>query len=314
LNFISLRDTLRLVILPVATALAVGFAHQSAPSALFAFSTTPVANPSASATVAAPTRTPSATPLSVAATPSALPTADGTHPAPTATPTAQPSAQPSALDAWVFFPLSKNSGIPASYAPTDLVQLSDLGIATCQNQPMQLREQAAMALAEMFDVARTKGYTLYVCSAYRSYSLQVSVYAQWVEDELRKAQESGTPIPRAEAEARANRYSALPGYSEHQLGTTVDVSSPEVGFDLVEGFGQTPGGKWLEENAQLYGFSFSYPDGKEELTGYVPEPWHLRWIGRSASLALYNTGYLDPTNRSTLTAFLAEMGAKTATP
>jgi D-alanyl-D-alanine carboxypeptidase len=142
-----------------------------------------------------------------------------------------------------------------------------------------------------------------VRSAYRSYETQVATFNSFVDEELRAAEKSGQPISREEAEKRANLYSARPGYSQHQLGTTVDVTSTDV-TELVVDFGQTPAGLWLHDNAHKFGFVFSYPKGKEALTGYIYEPWHLRWIGRGHAEMLYALDYLNPATPMTLDAYL----------
>ncbi len=82
---------------------------------------------------------------------------------------------------------------------------------------------------------------------------------------------------------RALATSAQAGHSEHQLGTTADLTSAEVGFELDQAFGQTAAGTWLVEHAWEYGFVLSYPEGTEAVTGYDYEPWHVRWIGDAAA-------------------------------
>ncbi len=206
-------------------------------------------------------------------------------------------------DAAALAIVTKTQGLSPDYAPNDLVSLNDLGIPTYNNDPEQLRFQAAMDLAEMFAVAEREGIHLLVRSAYRSYAVQAATFAQFVEEEMRRAEAAGQPITREEAEARANQYSARPGYSQHQLGTTVDITSTDAA-DLVPDFGQTPAGRWLRDNAHRFGFVFSYPEGKEALTGYIYEPWHLRWIGRGHAEMLHALGYLNPDTPMTLDAYL----------
>jgi D-alanyl-D-alanine carboxypeptidase len=84
--------------------------------------------------------------------------------------------------------------------------------------------------------------------------------------------------------------SARPGHSEHQLGTTADISNADVGYRLTEEFGETPAGRWLAENAWRYGFVLSYPEGAEAVTGYKYEPWHFRWVGEAAAAAVRDSG------------------------
>ena len=94
-----------------------------------------------------------------------------------------------------------------------------------------------------------------------------------------------------DGQALADTYSARPGHSEHQTGLAVDVgaiSNPSC--DLETCFGETIEGKWVAANAQNYGFIIRYPNGKDAITGYQYEPWHLRYVGIDAAVAIYNSG------------------------
>ncbi len=77
----------------------------------------------------------------------------------------------------------------------------------------------------------------------------------------------------------ANKTVAYPGQSEHQTGLAMDVSSHKMGFKLHQSFGETIEGIWLANNAPKFGFIIRYPKGKEHITGYKYEPWHLRYVG-----------------------------------
>jgi D-alanyl-D-alanine carboxypeptidase len=127
-----------------------------------------------------------------------------------------------------------------------------------------LRADAKAAAERMLSDAYAQGHDIYVRSAYRSYAEQERTFAYWVS---------------VLGEAEARRVSAEAGHSEHQLGTAADLTSADVGFDLTDAFGDTPSGRWLAENAHLYGFALSYPAGAEAVTGYAYEPWHYRYIG-----------------------------------
>ena len=87
-----------------------------------------------------------------------------------------------------------------------------------------------------------------------------------------------------------DRYVAKPGTSEHQTGLALDISSPGGGYELEEVFGETAEGKWLAVYAPMFGFVVRYPKGKEKITGYAYEPWHIRYVGKSLSLYLALTG------------------------
>lgn len=172
----------------------------------------------------------------------------------------------------ILVPVDKEHALAPDCAPPDLValpaELTDGGTHL-------LRREAAEALARMLAAARAEGHRLYVVSAYRSYEQQVQTYQYWVS---------------VLGEAEAQRTSARPGHSEHQLGTTVDLSSDAVGGQLVQEFGATPEGKWLEANAWRFGYALSYPDGQEAATGYAYEPWHWRYVGPEAAARWKQSG------------------------
>ncbi len=158
--------------------------------------------------------------------------------------------------------VDKTHPLPDDYEPPDLVSLTDYDIrATRRN--LLLRRIVMPDLLAMVEAARIDGVELVVSSAYRSYEYQAEVYA-------RNVARSG--------KAQADRESARPGKSQHQLGTTLDFGS------ISDDFGDTPAGHWLSENAWRYGFSLSYPDGYEALTGYRHESWHYRYLSRPVTL------------------------------
>ncbi|MEK7105779.1 MAG: M15 family metallopeptidase, partial [Patescibacteria group bacterium] len=95
----------------------------------------------------------------------------------------------------------------------------------------------------------------------------------------------------ASGNKNATKLIAKPGHSEHQLGIAVDFTSPSIGNVSATGkFGDTLESKWLEENASKYGFILSYPKGKEEITGYLYEPWHYRYVGIEHAIEIANSG------------------------
>jgi zinc D-Ala-D-Ala carboxypeptidase len=157
--------------------------------------------------------------------------------------------------------VDKTHALAADFAPPGLARLETRKLRVAKTGLM-LRAEALDALAEMDRAARKENIDLVAGSTYRSYADQESVYAYWVKT-LGKAQ--------------ADRESAMPGHSQHQLGTTIDFSP------IDDSFTGTPEASWLAENAWKYGFSISYPDGYEKLTGYKYEPWHYRYIGKNAA-------------------------------
>ena len=122
---------------------------------------------------------------------------------------------------------------------------------------------ATAALNRLQAAAKSAGYSLPLISGYRSFDTQDRIYRNY-------AARDGV--------AAANTYSAWPGHSEHQTGLAFDVGS------LSNGFGKTAAGKWLASHAHQYGFIIRYPKGKESITGYQYEPWHIRYLGERSML------------------------------
>jgi D-alanyl-D-alanine carboxypeptidase len=99
---------------------------------------------------------------------------------------------------------------------------------------------------------------------------------------------------------------ADPCHSEHQLGVAVDVAAARDPTNLEQSFGDTPEGRWLAANAPAYGFVISYPKGKEAVTGYVYEPWHVRYVGLPLAQQIVASG-------QTLTEYLPAHGPAACT-
>jgi D-alanyl-D-alanine carboxypeptidase len=152
---------------------------------------------------------------------------------------------------------------------------------------MLLREPALVDLVALLAGARTRGHTLRIVSAYRSEAYQREVFDRFVARELERGVRD-----EVEARSRANQYSAQPGFSEHQLGTAVDLSVAALDHALAPELGQLPEGIDLAVNAWRCGFLHSYPDGSQGRTGYLFEPWHLRWVGRALAAQLHAEGFM----------------------
>ncbi len=126
--------------------------------------------------------------------------------------------------------------------------------------------EARQALNQMLEAAKQQGFDLVAFSGYRSFEYQTTLYNNYVN---------------RDGQAAADRYSARPGYSEHQTGLAFDIG--ERGKEdlwLTEEFGETPAGQWLFAHAQEYGFILRFPQNKEEITGYMYESWHYRYVGK----------------------------------
>ncbi len=158
--------------------------------------------------------------------------------------------------------VSRDHPLSSDYAPSDLTEPDIPFCAPCGDPKRLLRARAASAAAELFERARRMQLDLYGISGYRSYARQAEIY-----------QESGSV------------YVAPPGCSEHQTGLALDVSCPALDFELEESFADTKEGKFLEHYGPMYGFIIRYPKGKEKITGYAWEPWHIRYVTKT--LALY---------------------------
>lgn len=177
---------------------------------------------------------------------------------------------------------------PKDYAPADLV-FPGVPLRVPGNESMQVRQVTATALEKMFADAKRDGITLMLSSGYRSYTYQVNLYNGYVK---------------SQGQATADTQSARPGYSEHQTGLAVDVEPASRKCELEQCFGDTPEGTWVADNAYKYGFLIRYTAGNEDITGYEPEPWHLRYIGIDLATELQKTGV------QTLEQFFGVSGGK----
>jgi zinc D-Ala-D-Ala carboxypeptidase len=163
--------------------------------------------------------------------------------------------------------------LPPDYAPEDLVSLWAYGIPTL-GEDMLLRREAAEHLSHLVAAAAADGEELVVASAYRSYLQQQGSYGR-----LTSVYGAG-----------ADRISAPPGRSQHQLGTAVDFTNAWVGYKLRQTFGVTSASWWLTYHALEYGFVLAYPIGEETQTGYRWEPWHYRYVGVENAKRLVESG------------------------
>lgn len=161
--------------------------------------------------------------------------------------------------------VNKERNLPADYVPIDLYA-PKVAFTFPNDEPRRyMRFEAALALERMFAAAKAENLHLYATSGYRSYNKQAEIFANQV---------------RRVGEVEANKYVAYPGQSEHQTGLAMDITSYSVGLGLYASFGDTPEGLWLAQNAHLFGFIIRYPLGKEHITGYGYEPWHVRYVGQ----------------------------------
>jgi D-alanyl-D-alanine carboxypeptidase len=162
-------------------------------------------------------------------------------------------------DPYLRILVDKQHPLAENYEPDDLTELRYQSYRAGISDVMMLRDQAETALEEMAAAAKEAGLTLTVSSAYRSYQYQIGSFDRWTKR-----------LGLEEAE----RVSARPGRSQHQLGLVVDFGS------ITNEFAETAAGKWVKANASRFGWSISFPRGYEALTGYAWESWHYRYVGR----------------------------------
>lgn len=164
--------------------------------------------------------------------------------------------------------VNKTHKLPDGYIPPDLT-IPDVPFPyEGTYEKMHLRKVAASALENLFHAAQKDGIILYAQSGYRSFTRQTVVFEANVK---------------SQGEKKASAVSAHPGTSEHQTGLAMDISSADIGYQLIQDFGETEEGKWVKDHCAEYGFIIRYPQGKDKITGYEYEPWHLRYVGKEAA-------------------------------
>lgn len=154
-----------------------------------------------------------------------------------------------------------------NYIPSNLETIDSKYVSI--NKALQIHGDVWPFLEEMLEDAEDDGIELRIASAYRSFDYQAELKTRYLT-----IYGSG-----------ANQFSADQGYSEHQLGSTVDFTSSEVGMSIDTGFENTEAFRWLEDNAHKYGFTLSYPKGNSY---YQYEPWHWRFVGRDLADDLHD--------------------------
>jgi len=167
--------------------------------------------------------------------------------------------------------VNKENNLLSSYVPEDLVIPNVPFSFQGEDQKKYLRKDAALALEDLISKAEEAGYEIHAVSGYRSYERQKSIFLGNVKNYGFK---------------KSNTFSAMTGQSEHQTGLAIDVSSASVNYRLVENFGETPEGLWLNDNAHLYGFIVRYSRETVAITGYQYEPWHIRYVGIEDATAI----------------------------
>lgn len=171
--------------------------------------------------------------------------------------------------------VNKQYALPSSYEPKDLVYPNVPFTFKEQLEKRKMRKEAAQALEKLFDGAKKDGIALAGVSAYRSYATQKTVFNNYVKKD---------------GEEKARNYSAVPGHSEHETGLAIDVSGSDGKCAAEDCFGNTKEASWLAKHASEYGFIVRYLKGKESITGYQYEPWHIRYVGTQAAKEIADKG------------------------
>lgn len=155
---------------------------------------------------------------------------------------------------------NKTYSLPSNFAPNNLVTI---------NGYIKVVDYVKDAFNELKSDSTSIGLNIYASSGYRSYSDQNYIYNNYVS---------------WDGQENADTYSARAGHSEHQTGLAIDVNTIDSSFE------GTSESNWLKDNCYKYGFIIRYPKGKENITGYMYEPWHIRHVGKDLAAKLYNNG------------------------
>ena len=174
---------------------------------------------------------------------------------------------------WVI--VNKKHPLPGGFVPNDLVVPNVPLNLSSDNQQMHVSSAMAPSLATLFAGARNAGLSLKLNSGYRSEALQKQLFDSYAA---------------RDGAAGAATYSAYPGTSEHQTGFASDVMAASGQCTLEICFADTPEGQWLTAHAHEYGFIIRYPQGKQSITTYQYEPWHIRFAGKELATQLYSSG------------------------
>lgn len=161
--------------------------------------------------------------------------------------------------------VNKTYDLPSTWKPKNVWKsVPSSGFA---KEPLD--KDAYNAWKDMLSDSKAAGLNLWAQSGYRSYDYQKDLYNSYVK---------------RKGKAAADKSSARPGNSEHQTGLAFDLNT------ITTAFKDTAEGKWVKNNCYLYGYILRYPENSTDKTGYIFEPWHIRYVGKDLAKKLYNNG------------------------
>ena len=167
--------------------------------------------------------------------------------------------------------VNKFNKLNKDYEPNDLELINNKNFIEGNNSVKRLKKEAKIAFEKLSNDSINNNTPVYGQSAYRSYKTQETIYNNEIKN-------YGIKI--------ADKQVARPGFSEHQTGLAIDVSSTKKGNML--NFENTKSFLWMKYNAHKYGFILRYPKNKEAIHGYIYEPWHYRYVGIKIATNIYN--------------------------
>ena len=181
-------------------------------------------------------------------------------------PTPEPTPTPSTKKTSKGYDIVEKDGL--TYIDGILIVNKTYSLPSTYN-PGGLTDEFQTAFDEMQEAAAEDGIDLFIVSGFRDYEYQAALYDKYVSFDGKEV---------------ADTYSARAGHSEHQTGYAADINSADESFE------GTPEAIWLDQNCYKYGFIVRYQKGKDDITGYIYEPWHLRYIGKEKAKKIYESG------------------------
>ena len=182
------------------------------------------------------------------------------------------------VDKWYMKLVNPDNSVDQSFiSNVDLLEINSKYTSGSQSSKM-LDRRVVESFENMCKAAEEDGIAMISISSYRTYSYQENLYKNRVQRCINEG------MSRTEAEKKAATIVALPGTSEHHLGLAVDINSVETSFENTTAF------RWLQENAENFGFILRYPKDKQDITKIIYEPWHYRYVGVEHAKAINDLG------------------------